>query len=120
MKKEDEDDDPKEKKGVGEPSFAVRQRAFKKEAIEEQAKLPIVNPIEMGFANGDAAVQAIATDAEYVAMFQAAYDRPPNYDDVGRAIASFERTFVFLDALPMAGRGVCYTQGLSLRIAQPS
>ena len=67
-------------------------------SLEEQAKLPIINPIEMGFANGDAAVAAIANDAEYVSMFQAAYNRPPNYDDVGRAIASFERTFVFLDA----------------------
>jgi DNA topoisomerase VI subunit A len=41
MKKEDEEDDPREKKGVGEPSFSVRQRAFKKEGVEEQEKLPM-------------------------------------------------------------------------------
>jgi cytochrome c peroxidase len=67
-------------------------------SLEEQAKLPIVNPIEMGQPNGDAAVAAIASDADYTRMFQEAYGRAPNYDDVGRAIASFERTLVFLDA----------------------
>jgi DNA topoisomerase VI subunit A len=42
VKKEDEEDeDKKEKRGVGEPSFSVRQRAFKKEEVEEQAKLPM-------------------------------------------------------------------------------
>jgi DNA topoisomerase VI subunit A len=42
VKKEDEEDeDKKEKRGVGEPSFSVRQRAFKKEDIEKQEKLPM-------------------------------------------------------------------------------
>jgi cytochrome c peroxidase len=31
-------------------------------------------------------------------MFKSAYGRVPNYDDIGRAIAAFERTLVFLDA----------------------
>jgi cytochrome c peroxidase len=66
--------------------------------LEEQAKLPIVNPIEMGMPNNEAAVNAIKGDAEYVKMFQAAYNKPPNMDDIGRAIASFERTLVFVDA----------------------
>lgn len=67
-------------------------------SLEEQAKLPIVNPIEMGQPDGNAAVAAITGDAEYGAMFQKAYGRAPNYEDVGRAIAAFERTLVFLDA----------------------
>jgi len=66
--------------------------------LEEQAKLPIINPIEMGMPDGTAAVAAIASDREYDAAFRAAYDRPPNYEDIGRAIAAFERTLVFLDA----------------------
>jgi cytochrome c peroxidase len=66
--------------------------------LEDQAKLPIVNPIEMGHPNGDAAVKGIAGDADYKRMFQDAYGRAPNYDDVGRALAAFERTLVFLDA----------------------
>jgi cytochrome c peroxidase len=66
--------------------------------LEEQAKLPIVNPIEMGMPNGQAAVDAIKGNEDYVKMFQAAYSRAPSYDDIGRAIAAFERTLVFLDA----------------------
>ena len=67
-------------------------------SLEEQAKLPIINPIEMGQADGKAAVAAIANDAEYQKAFAAAYGRGINYDDIGRAIAAFERTLVFLDA----------------------
>jgi cytochrome c peroxidase len=67
-------------------------------SLEEQAKLPIVNPIEMGQPDGAAVVKAIAADAEYKKLFQDAYGRAPNYDDIGRGIAAFERTFVFLDA----------------------
>jgi cytochrome c peroxidase len=67
-------------------------------SLEEQAKLPIVNSIEMGHPNGAAAVKAIADDAEYRRLFQEAYGRAPNYEDIGRALASFERTLVFLDA----------------------
>lgn len=67
-------------------------------SLEEQAKLPIVNPIEMGQPDGAAAMKAIAGDPEYPPMFQKAYGRAPNYEDVGRAIAAFERTLVFLDS----------------------
>jgi cytochrome c peroxidase len=67
-------------------------------SLEEQAKLPIVNPIEMGQKDGAAAVAAIAGDPEYQKEFRAAYGRDPSYDDIGRAIAAFERTLVFLDA----------------------
>jgi cytochrome c peroxidase len=67
-------------------------------SLEEQAKLPIVNPIEMGMPDGNAAASAIQGDPEYRKAFQAAYKRDPNYDDIGRAIASFERTLFFLDA----------------------
>ena len=67
-------------------------------SLEEQAKLPITNPIEMGQPNAAAALATIADDKEYQALFQAAYGRAPNFDDVGRALAAFERTLVFLDA----------------------
>ena len=40
----------------------------------------------------------IAGDAEYATMFQQAYGRAPNYDDLARAIASFERTLIFLSS----------------------
>jgi len=66
--------------------------------LEDQALLPIVNPIEMGQPTPAAVVASIANDAEYQQAFQAAYSRPINYEDVGRAIAAFERTLIFLDA----------------------
>jgi cytochrome c peroxidase len=67
-------------------------------SLEEQAKLPILNPIEMGHPDAAAAMAAVNTDPAYVGLFQKAYGRAPNYDDLGRAIASFERTLIFLDA----------------------
>ncbi|HMJ52790.1 MAG TPA: cytochrome c peroxidase [Polyangiaceae bacterium] len=66
--------------------------------LEEQAKLPIQNPIEMGQPDGNAAIAGIKNDAEYQKAFKDAYGRPVNFDDVGRAIAAFERTLVFLEA----------------------
>jgi cytochrome c peroxidase len=67
-------------------------------SLEEQAGLPIVNPIEMGQPNQAAAVTAIANDAQYQADFKAAYGGAVNYEDLTRAIAAFERTLVFIDA----------------------
>jgi cytochrome c peroxidase len=66
--------------------------------LEDQAKLPITNPIEMGQPDGAAAVRAIAGDLEYRAMFKAAYGGEPSFDDLARALAAFERTLIFLDA----------------------
>ena len=67
-------------------------------SLEEQAKLPILNPIEMGHPDAASAMVAVNTDPAYQSLFQNAYGRAPNYDDLGRAIASFERTLIFLDA----------------------
>jgi cytochrome c peroxidase len=66
--------------------------------LEEQAKLPILNPVEMGHPDPASAMAAVVADPAYKELFQKAYGRAPNYDDVGRAIASFERTLIFLDA----------------------
>jgi cytochrome c peroxidase len=67
-------------------------------SLEEQAKLPILNPIEMGHPDAASAMAAVGTDPAYQGLFQKAYGRAPNYEDLGRAIASFERTLIFLDA----------------------
>lgn len=66
-------------------------------SLETQAELPIINPIEMGQPSREAAVAAIEGDPEYRKMFQAAYGSEPNYGDLVKAIAAFERTLVFLD-----------------------
>ena len=62
--------------------------------LEDQAKLPIVNPIEMGVKDGAAIVAKLSAIPEYKAAFQKVFGRPLNYDDIGRAIAAFERTVV--------------------------
>lgn len=61
-------------------------------SLEEQAKLPLINPIEMGLRDGGEVVQKVAAIPEYAEAFQKVFGRPVNYDDVGRAIAAFERT----------------------------
>ena len=65
--------------------------------LEEQAGKPIVNSVEMALPDEAAAVAALRNKG-YDAEFQRAYGRPVNYPDIGRAIASFERTLIFLDA----------------------
>jgi cytochrome c peroxidase len=67
-------------------------------SLDHQALLPIINPIEMGFPDGESAIKAIADDPEYKQMFQRAYGRNVNYEDTGKAIGAFERTMVFLDS----------------------
>src|SRR6266403_1306218 len=66
--------------------------------LEEQAALPIVNPIEMGQPSMDAAVNRIAAIAEYQDAFRGVFGHPPNGPDLVRAIASYERTQVSFDS----------------------
>ena len=66
--------------------------------LEEQAALPIVNAVEMGHPNLDAAVAQIASIEEYQQAFQRVFGRPPNSPDLLRAIASYERTQVSFDS----------------------
>ncbi|MFO7907193.1 MAG: cytochrome-c peroxidase [Planctomycetota bacterium] len=65
--------------------------------LDHQARQPILNPVEMGMPNEEAAVNAIKDDPEYQKMFRDAYGREMNYEDLGRAIGTFERTMVFVD-----------------------
>jgi cytochrome c peroxidase len=67
-------------------------------SLEEQAKLPILNPVEMGHPDSASVMAAVSSDSSYGPLFQKAYGHAPNYDDLGRALASFERTLIFLDA----------------------
>jgi cytochrome c peroxidase len=66
--------------------------------LEDQAKLPIINPIEMGSHDDKATVAAIAKDATYQKMFRDAYGRDVNFEDIGRALGAFERRLIFLNA----------------------
>jgi cytochrome c peroxidase len=60
--------------------------------LEDQAKLPILNPIEMGQKSPADVVAAVAKIPEYAAAFQKVFGRPVHYDDLARAIAAYERT----------------------------
>jgi len=65
--------------------------------IEEQAKGPILNPVEMGMPSGDAVTERLKALAEYRAAFAAAFPGeadPVTYDNLGRAIGAFERGLV--------------------------
>src|SRR5207249_6236608 len=67
-------------------------------SLEEQAALPIVNPVEMGQPSLDAAVASIAAIEEYKQAFQKVFGRPVNGPDLLRALASYERTLVSFDS----------------------
>ncbi|HZQ94392.1 MAG TPA: cytochrome c peroxidase [Candidatus Sulfotelmatobacter sp.] len=65
--------------------------------VEEQAKGPITNPVEMAMPSNRAAVQVIQSMPEYVALFQAAFPQdtdPITYNNMALAIGAFERGLV--------------------------
>ena len=66
--------------------------------LEQQAVLPITNPVEMGQLNLDTAVVRIAAIPEYRLAFRAVFGRPINGVDLARAIASYERSQVAFDS----------------------
>lgn len=69
--------------------------------LAEQAKGPITNPIEMGMANHDAAIEKIKDVEGYKALFAKAFpgeESPLNIDNVAKAIAAFESTLTTLES----------------------
>jgi cytochrome c peroxidase len=66
--------------------------------LEEQAALLIVNPIEMGQPDIQAAVSGIAEIAEYRQAFSQVFNRPPSGPDLVKAIAAYERTQFSFDS----------------------
>lgn len=66
-------------------------------SLEEQAKGPILNPIEMAMPDANMVLSRLRTIPEYVELFQRAFPEdkdPMTYDNVARSIASFERTLL--------------------------
>jgi cytochrome c peroxidase len=66
--------------------------------LEDQASFPIINPLEMGQPNLDAAVTNVAAIEEYRRAFLKVFGRPVNAPDLLRAIAAYERTLVSFDS----------------------
>lgn len=65
--------------------------------LVEQAKGPILNPIEMGMPSPEAVVEKLSA-TEYLAMFEETLGKESlNYDNIALAIAAFERTLITHD-----------------------
>ena len=65
--------------------------------LKEQAKGPVLNPVEMGTLNDKAAVKAIVAIPDYKDLFAKAYPAEKDaitFDNIAYAIAAFERTMV--------------------------
>ncbi|PKO32661.1 MAG: cytochrome C peroxidase [Betaproteobacteria bacterium HGW-Betaproteobacteria-7] len=65
--------------------------------LEEQAKGPPLNPIEMGMANGEAVAKRLKEIAHYPADFKEAFPGqkdPVTFDNFAKAVAAFERTLI--------------------------
>lgn len=65
--------------------------------VEEQAKGPITNPVEMAMPSEKRAVAVLKSIPEYVDLFKQAFpeDRDPvSYQNMARAIGAFERKLV--------------------------
>ena len=61
--------------------------------LEEQAKLPIINPIEMGMPDHAAVVKRVSEIAEYQKEFASVFGKDGiTIDTIAKAIAAFERT----------------------------
>lgn len=67
--------------------------------LEEQAVLPLINPVEHGFADHAAVVAHLERLGDYGAEFAAAFGSAGiTIERVGQAIASFERTLLSVEA----------------------
>ena len=65
--------------------------------VEEQAKGPILNPVEMAMLSPETVVEWLKSTPTYVAAFQQAFPNeadPIAYDNLGKAIGAFERGLV--------------------------
>ena len=67
-------------------------------SLEEQATVPILNPVEMGQKDPQDVVAKLAAIPEMVDAFQKVFGRPPNWEDMGKALAAFERTRLSTEA----------------------
>jgi cytochrome c peroxidase len=65
--------------------------------VEEQAKGPVLNPVEMAMASDHAVVAVLESMPPYIEAFKKAFPnepKPVTYDNVGKAIGAFERKLV--------------------------
>lgn len=66
--------------------------------LEDQAALPIINPIEMGQPDLNTAIVRIGAINDYRRAFNQVFGRPINGPDLVKAIASYKRTLVLFNS----------------------
>jgi cytochrome c peroxidase len=69
-------------------------------SLKEQAKGPVLNPVEMAMPDEAEVVKRLKADAAYPRLFAKAFPgetTPVTYDNMAEAIAAFERTLVTRD-----------------------
>lgn len=62
--------------------------------VEEQAKGPVLNPVEMAMPDEKVVIATLKSMPEYVALFRKAFPKdkdPVTYDNMAKAIGAFER-----------------------------
>lgn len=64
------------------------------ESLADQARGPVVNPVEMGMASWDDAVKKLAGDAAYQQAFKSLYAAGMTADTIVDAIAEYEKTLI--------------------------
>jgi cytochrome c peroxidase len=65
--------------------------------VEEQAGMPITNPVEMAIPSEEFLVNRLAASADYPSLFAEAFPEdaePLVYANIGRALGAFERTLL--------------------------
>jgi len=67
-------------------------------SLEEQALGPLANPIEHGFDNIDTVVERVKSMSSYTQLFNKAFYRKATAEDIGKALAAFERTILSGDS----------------------
>ncbi|MBL3590229.1 MAG: c-type cytochrome [gamma proteobacterium endosymbiont of Lamellibrachia anaximandri] len=69
-------------------------------SLEDQAKGPLVNPIEMGMPSLESVVEKVRKIPEYKEIFSQAFamERPITIDNIAKAIATYERTLITPDS----------------------
>jgi cytochrome c peroxidase len=68
------------------------------DSLEDQATLPLINPVEMGNPSVDDVVKRLSSNPDYNAEFEKAFGGPVTAASLSRALASFERTLVSGDS----------------------
>jgi cytochrome c peroxidase len=65
-------------------------------SLEEQAKGPMINPVEMGMENHEVVIAKIAKDDNYQKAFKEVFggDKPLTIENTVKAIAAYERTLI--------------------------